>query len=103
MVICPSPPQRRWAFYRKEMRVVKGFLKEISEEKRYGILKYRGREILVKFWESEGELVGAFFLPEKTTSDGILFSAEIYRAVGKKENVDGIIEDLEEHIESILK
>ncbi len=82
---------------------MKDFLKEIAEKKGYGVIRYKNKEILVKFWESEGELVGAFFIPEKNTDEGIVFSPEIYRAVGKKENVDLLVGDLDDHIKSVFE
>ncbi len=78
-------------------------LRKLAEYRRYGVLKYQNKDILVKFWENEGELVGAFFIPEENTDEGVMFSAEIYRAVAKKEDVDSIIKDLEDHIKSLFK
>ncbi len=82
---------------------MKQLLRKLAEHRRYGVFNYQAKEILVKFWEKEGELVGAFFIPEENTDEGIMFSAEIYRAVDKKENVNSIIEDLEDHIKSLFK
>jgi hypothetical protein len=82
---------------------MRNLLKRLAEEKMYGMVKVRDTEVLVRFYEHEGELVGAFWIPQEKTQDGIVFSAEIYRAVGPKDNIDDVVDDLFEHINSLLE
>ncbi len=78
-------------------------LNKLAESKRYGIILVEGEEVLVNFYEKEGELVGAFHMVEEKFKDGFKFSAEIYRSVGKVSEKDKVIADLISHILSLFK
>ncbi|NOZ92556.1 MAG: hypothetical protein GXO59_04720 [Dictyoglomi bacterium] len=79
------------------------FLKKLAEKKAYGIVRVKDQEVLVRFYEHENELVGAFWIPEEEVDNGIVFSAEIYRAVGQKDDIAGVADDLLKHIESLFE
>ncbi len=82
---------------------MKDLLRCLAEKKGYGMVKVKDIEVLVRFYEHGEELVGSFWIPQEKTQEGIVFSAEIYRAVGSKDNIDGVVDDLFEHIKSLLE
>ncbi len=78
-------------------------LNKLAESKRYGIILVDGEEVLVNFYEKEGELVGAFHIVDEKFKDGLEFSAEIYRSVGRVSDKDKVVDDLISHILALFK
>jgi len=81
---------------------MKEFLLEIADELRYGLIKYKDVSILVRFYESDGELIGVFWIPEKEIADTVVFSPEIFRVVGTKDNKEKLVDLLLDHIQSLF-
>jgi len=81
---------------------MKEFLIEIADELRYGIIKYKGVSVLVRFYENEGELIGVFWIPEKEVGENVLFSPEVFRVVGTKDDKEKLVDLLLDHIQSLF-
>ena len=81
---------------------MKEFLLEIADELRYGIIKYKGISVLVRFYENEGKLIGVFWIPEKEVGKNVLFSPEVFRVVGTKDKKEKLVDLLLEHIQSLF-
>jgi len=82
---------------------MKGILRKIAKSGSFGIVKVNGKDILVRFFKHEGEVGMAFYMPQEETEEGIVFSAEIYRAVGKEDELEKVVNDLQEHMLSLVK